>query len=484
MPNNNKIAISRGYAIKTADLSIYDRDQSELLVEKNIVVVSEKSDLSKISDDGTMNFQDDRPISPRVNRTTLAGGIITDGLRSGATVPANTPSTNKSMDYVVTNQSNTAMRDGEYNFTTGKFNSGFPEVTVDRPGPDTVLDSPINFLAGNPDLGGARSKIYDTGKGPISDVTKPKNPDDPNDPPSGDNPGCCITYTRTVPEGRRLTGVVTHTASCSNVASCNDCISSLEDDDNDGICTTTITFSPPPRGSAEYQDLYNYVKGSILTDPRTTHQQIETYISNMLKAQKIIERSICIKENCAVGMEIGTEPEAIQDTSGNPIPGGRGFPLKGKKTTKVEWAPRIKGIPHPGSFPVYKVCISGDCNDSEICCNKTTGEGCSVSPEGPPECQCTSSGMTRILACNMWPAFSQDRHDCELCILEQDVYIDNFNNDLMVRRLALAFQNLEMDAAELLVWEGRCETDWTFVFRPEDCALSSLPFWGIDGEAC
>ena len=40
MPNNNKIAISRGYAIKTADLSIYNRDQSEFVVEKNTVVVS------------------------------------------------------------------------------------------------------------------------------------------------------------------------------------------------------------------------------------------------------------------------------------------------------------------------------------------------------------------------------------------------------------------------------------------------------------
>ena len=286
MPNNNKIAISRGYAIKTADLSIYDRGQSEFVVEKNTVVVSSKSDMSKINYYGTMNFQDDRPISPRVNRTTLAGGIITNGLRSGATVPANTPSINKSRDYILTNRSNTAMRDGEYNFTTGKFNSDFPQVVVDRPAFDaTLFGSAITiFLAGTALLantdneggdGEGRDDVAVGGGGGGHEENPPVedggdvDPDDPNgdgskpkcseqeSPSSEHNPnaGCCIQYTRTKPigiphdesgeDGNPDTEVWTH--ECYRRADCSECPNPINLNET-GECEIIVEFSTPKLG--------------------------------------------------------------------------------------------------------------------------------------------------------------------------------------------------------------------------------------------
>ena len=91
--------------------------------------------------------------------------------------------------------------------------------------------------------------------------------------------------------------------------------------------------------------------------------------------------------------------------------------------------------------------------------------------------------MSREVACNMFPVFSQERSNCLACLMTQDVYIDNFNTDLLVRRVALDLQSLEMTNEELLDWEVRCEEDWVRD-RPANCASSSLPIWGINGEPC
>jgi len=430
MPNNNKIAISRGYAIKTADLSIYNRDQSEFVVEKNTVVVSAKSDIRKINRNGTMNFQDDRPISPRVNRTTLAGGIITNGLRSGATVPSNTPNTNKSMDYIRTNQSNTAMRDGDYNFTTGKFNSSFPQVAVDRPGFDNVLAPIITFFAAaamNAEAGGGEG---DNTLGGVDEPNPANDAVDPNDDPvdsnpgclngvdinpaappidteHNNNPGCCITYTRTkeanfphrdkLPNGDPSTPEV-WTKSCARVEKCGDCANARNLDDM-GECTVTISYNLPSTTDLSLR-LKRYLWRALgipigkvdkfLISLRWTHRyacKFSGQCDNKLNGTDDLSSGnvplqIDVPPYTTISWPDPNDPEGQKDIAGSDprfrVPQEPGDVII-KRVVTHSWSKKISTDNKIDTYQTYKTYSQSDCNGDGDCTP-------SVSMDPPEEC--------------------------------------------------------------------------------------------------
>ena len=86
--------------------------------------------IDKANSSGTLAYNDSVPVAPRINRTTLAGGLSNTYLRSGATTPANIQSIHL-IQAVHTRRASTAFRAGEFNLVTGLWGSGYPVTATD-----------------------------------------------------------------------------------------------------------------------------------------------------------------------------------------------------------------------------------------------------------------------------------------------------------------------------------------------------------------